>query len=528
MSNNKTSYLLPIALAGCMVVGLMLGSFLTPGRESLSSTSGGEKYRKMQDIINILDKKYVDTINGENLFEETIADMLHKLDPHSNYIPARDLQLMTESIEGQFGGIGVRFFIIRDTICITNVIAGSPSESVGIKAGDKIIEVNGKKVAGKKITNDKVMSQLKGKPQTAVSLRVLRNGQLLNKRIVRDLIPIYSVVAAYMVDKETGYVKVDEFSMSTADEFRKAALWLKQKGMKKMVLDLRNNGGGVLTAATDIADEFLKNNIPIVKTIGEHTGTQTYRATSGGILHDTKVAVLINSYSASASEILAGAIQDNDRGIIIGRRSFGKGLVQEDVKLRDGSNLRLTVARYYTPSGRCIQKPYEDGFEDYYKDQMDRYDNGELYKPDTTLYVDSLKYKTSKGRIVYGGGGIMPDVFVPFDSTGNSWYFSDLRFSSAFQAFAFDYLTDKRTKWKSVTDFDKSFVVTEDILNQFVRFAEKELKVKKDPTALKISKKLIERTLKAEIARQIWLEDGYYRIVNQTDKEVQRALSELR
>lgn len=511
-----------------MVVGLMLGSFLTPGRESLSTTAGGERYRKMQDIINILDKKYVDTINGENLFEETIADMLHKLDPHSNYIPARDLQQMTESIEGQFGGIGVRFFIIRDTICITNVIVGSPSESVGIKAGDKIIEVNGKKVAGKKITNDKVMAQLKGKPQTAVSLRVLRNGKLLNKRIVRDLIPIYSVVAAYMIDKETGYVKVDEFSMSTADEFRKAALWLKQKGMKKMVLDLRNNGGGVLTAATDIADEFLKNNIPIVKTIGEHTGTQTYRATSGGILHDTKVAVLINSYSASASEILAGAIQDNDRGVIIGRRSFGKGLVQEDVKLRDGSNLRLTVARYYTPSGRCIQKPYEDGFEDYYKDQMDRYDNGELYKPDTTLYADSLKYKTSKGRIVYGGGGIMPDVFVPFDSTGNSWYFSDLRFSSAFQAFAFDYLTDKRSKWKSVTDFDKSFVVTEEILNQFVRFAEKELKVKKDSASLTISKKLIERTLKAEIARQIWLEDGYYRIVNQTDKEVQRALSELR
>lgn len=528
MSNNRTSYLLPIALAGCMVVGLMLGSFLTPGRESLSTSAGAEKYRKMQDIINILDKKYVDTINGENLFEETIADMLHKLDPHSNYIPARDLQQMTESIEGQFGGIGVRFFIIRDTICITNVIAGSPSESVGIKAGDKIIEVNGKKVAGKKITNDKVMSQLKGKPQTAVSLRVLRNGKLLNKRIVRDFIPIYSVVAAYMVDKETGYVKVDEFSMSTADEFRKAALWLKQKGMKKMVLDLRNNGGGVLTAATDIADEFLKNNIPIVKTIGEHTGTQTYRATSGGILHDTKVAVLINSYSASASEILAGAIQDNDRGVIIGRRSFGKGLVQEDVKLRDGSNLRLTVARYYTPSGRCIQKPYEDGFEDYYKDQMDRNDNGELFKPDTTLYTDSLKFKTTKGRTVYGGGGIMPDVFVAFDSTGNSWYLSDLRFSSAFQTFVFDYLTDKRTKWKSVTEFDKSFVVTEEILNQFVRFAEKEMKVKKDPAALKISKKLIERTLKAEIARQIWLEDGYYRIANQTDKEVQRALSELR
>jgi carboxyl-terminal processing protease len=528
MSTNKTRYLLPLALAGCMVVGLMLGSFLTPGRESLTSTSGGEKYRKMQDIINILDKKYVDTINGENLFEETIADMLHKLDPHSNYIPARDLQLMTESIEGQFGGIGVRFFIIRDTICITNVIVGSPSESVGIKAGDKIIEVNGKKVAGKKITNEKVMSQLKGKPQTAVSLRVLRNGKLLNKRIVRDFIPIYSVVAAYMIDKETGYLKIDEFSMSTADEFRKAALWLKQKGMKKMLLDLRNNGGGVLTAATDIADEFLKANIPIVKTIGEHTGTQTYRATAGGILHDTKVAVLINSYSASASEILAGAIQDNDRGIIIGRRSFGKGLVQEDVKLMDGSNLRLTVARYYTPSGRCIQKPYKDGFEDYYSDQMDRYDNGELYKPDTTLFADSLKFKTPKGKIVYGGGGIMPDVFVPFDSTGNSWYFSELRFSSAFQAFAFDYLSNKRSKWSNFKDFDKNFVVNDAILNEFVLFAANEMKVKKDNSGLKHSKKLIERTLKSEIARQIWLEEGYYQIVNSTDKEVQRALSELR
>lgn len=528
MSNNKTSYLLPLALAGCIVVGLMLGSFLSPQGERFSSTAGGEKYQKIQDIINILDKKYVDTVNAENLFEETIADMLHKLDPHSNYIPARDLEQMKESIEGQFGGIGVRFFIIRDTICVTNVVLGSPSAAAGLKAGDKIIEVDGKKVAGKKITNEKVMSQLKGKPQTSVSLRILRNGKLINKRLIRDFIPIYSVVAAYMIDKETGYVKIDEFSMSTTAEFKKAALWLKQSGMKRMILDLRNNGGGVLTAATDIADEFLKANIPMLKTIGEHTGTQVYRATSAGMLHETKVAVLINSYSASASEILAGAIQDNDRGIIIGRRSFGKGLVQEDVKLRDGSNLRLTVARYYTPSGRCIQKPYKNGFDEYYHDQADRYDNGELYKPDSTLMVDSLKYKTPKGKIVYGGGGIMPDIFVAFDSTGNSWYFSELRFSSSFQAFAFDYLTNKRNKWSDVKEFEKSFVVTDEILNQFVQFAEKEMKVEKDHSSLIHSKKLIERTLKAEIARQIWLEDGYYRIVNRTDKEVLRAISELR
>jgi carboxyl-terminal processing protease len=511
-----------------MALGLFLGNLLSPGRELKGLSEGGEKYKKIQDIINILDRKYVDTVNGEALFEQTIGDMLHKLDPHSNYIPAQDLQMMTESIEGQFGGIGVRFFIIRDTLCITNVVSGSPSESVGVKAGDKIIEINGKKVAGKKITNEKVMKQLKGMPGTAVSIRLLRDGKLLNKRIVRDLIPIYSVVASYMIDKETGYIRIDEFSMTTSAEFRKAALWLKEKGMKKLLLDLRNNGGGVMTAAIDIADEFLKNNVPIVKTKGEHSGSKTYRATEQGLLHDTKVAVLINSYSASASEILAGALQDNDRGIIIGRRSFGKGLVQEDVKLRDGSNLRLTIARYYTPTGRCIQKPYKDGFENYYKDQLDRYDNGELYKPDSTLFADSLKFKTPKGKIVYGGGGIMPDIFVPFDSTGNSWYFSDLRFSSAFQAFAFDYLQDKRNKWSGLDAFEKQFKVTPEILDRFVKFAEKEMKVKKDASGLKHSKSLIERTLKAEIARQIWLEEGYYRIVNRSDNEVQKALSELR
>ena len=527
MSNTRLNYILPTALAGCLALGLFLGNSFSPKSESKSLSTGGEKYQKIQDIINIIDRKYVDTVNGEDLFEQTIADMLHKLDPHSNYIPARDLQRINESIEGQFGGIGVRFFIIRDTICITNVVVGSPSEMVGLKAGDKIIQVDGKKVSGKKITNEKVMSLLKGKPETSVSLKVWRNGKELNKRIVRNFIPIYSVVAAYMINKETGYIKIDEFSMSTYSEFKQAAFILKQKGMKKMVLDLRNNGGGVLTAATDIADEFLQKNVPIVKTIGEHTGTQTYRATEKGMLHDTKVAVLINAYSASASEILAGALQDNDRGVIVGRRSYGKGLVQEDVKLRDGSNLRLTVARYYTPTGRCIQKPYEEGYEDYFKDQMDRYDNGELYRPDSTVFVDSLKYKTPKGKIVYGGGGIMPDIFVAFDSTGNSWYFSDLRFSSSFQAFAFDYLQDKRNNWKSITEFSQKFTVTPAILNSFVAFAEKEMKVKKSSSGLAQSKKLIERTLKAEIARQIWLEEGYYHIVNSTDKEVQRALKEL-
>lgn len=527
-NNSKNNFLLPVLFAGCIAIGLWLGNTLSPKGFDFSSTQGAEKYQKIQDIIEVLDKKYVDSLNGDALFEQTISDMLHKLDPHSNYIPAKDLQAMNESIEGKFGGIGVRFFILRDTVCITNVVAGSPSYVAGLKAGDKIIQVDGKPVAKKKITNEKIMSLLKGKENTAVSIRVLRNGKMLNKRVIRGIIPIESVVSAYLIEPTIGYIKIDQFSITTADEFRKAAGWLKQKGMKKLILDLRNNGGGVLQSATEIADEFLGNNVPIVMTKGEHLAENMYRATSKGILEKTGVVVLINANSASASEILAGAIQDNDRGTIIGRRSFGKGLVQEDVQLRDGSNLRLTVARYYTPTGRCIQKTYEDGYDEYVNSQIERYDNGELYAPDSTLYVDSLKFKTPKGKIVYGGGGIMPDVFVPYDSTGNSWYYTELRFSQAFSAFAFDYVQNKRTKWTSIADYSKNFTVSNELINQFVRFAEKEIKIKQDKAGLGHSKNLIAKTLKAEIARQLWLEDGYFRIINQSDNEVQKALKYLK
>ena len=528
LNNSKNTFLLPIIFAGCIAIGLWLGNALSSRAVDFTTSEGGEKYQKIQDIIDVLDKKYVDSLDGENLFEQTISDMLHKLDPHSNYIPAKDLQAINESIEGKFGGVGVRFFILRDTVCITNVVAGSPSYVAGLKAGDKIIQVDGKSVASKKITNEKIMSLLKGKENTAVSLRLLRNGKTLNKRVIRGSIPIESILSAYMIQPTVGYVKIELFSVTTAQEFRKAAVWLKQQGMKKMILDLRNNGGGVLQSATEITDEFLGANIPIVRTKGAHMQSKTYRASAGGILENTRVAVLINANSASASEIVAGAIQDNDRGIIIGRRSFGKGLVQEDVQLRDGSNLRLTVARYYTPTGRCIQKAYEEGYEEYVNAQIDRYDNGELYAPDSTLYVDSLKFKTPKGRIVYGGGGIMPDVFVPFDSVGTSWYFTELRYSQAFSAFSFDFVQNKRTKWSSIADFDKTFTVSNEILSQFVRFAEKEQKIKEDKIGFLHSKGLISKTLKAEIARQLWLEDGYFQISNKTDNEVQKALKSLK
>jgi len=527
LNSSKNNFLLPVVLAGCVCLGLWLGSTFSPKGFEFSATEGGENVRKIQEIITVLDRKYVDSVNANELFEKTISDMLHELDPHSNYIPAKDMQALNESIEGKFGGVGLRFFILRDTICVTNVIIGSPASSVGLMAGDKILQIDGKKVAGKKITNDKVMSKLKGKENTSVSLKILRNRKVLNKRIIRGSIPIESVVSAYMIKPHVGFIKIEEFSLTTSEEFRNAANFLKNLGMKKLILDLRNNGGGVMQSANEIADEFLKDGVPIVSTKGEHIGSKTYYATEEGVLENTSVVVLINANSASASEILAGAIQDNDRGIIMGRRSFGKGLVQEDVQLTDGSNLRLTIARYYTPTGRCIQKPYEESYDEYINSQIERYDNGELYAPDSTLFVDSLKFKTPKKRIVYGGGGIMPDIFVPFDSSGTSWYYTDLRFSQAFQAFAFDYVQDKRLKWKSVADFDKNFVVNDALINKFVRFSEKEIKIKTDKKGLAHSKALIAKTIKAEIARQLWLEDGYFQILNKTDNEVQAAVKKL-
>lgn len=523
MENRNTQYWIPIVMASCLAVGLFLGNILTPSKVAQQSL-GESRYQKMQDIIQILDGRYVDDVNSEELFETTIGDMLHKLDPHSNYIPAKDLKAMNEAMVGKFGGVGIRFFIIRDTVCVTNVLPDSPAMRAGLKSGDKIVEVDGKKVARVKISNEEIMGMLKGTENTAVQLTVLREKKKIKKKVIRGSIPVESVLAAYMIDKSVGFVKIEQFSMATSYEFKEATAKLKAAGMKKLIIDLRNNGGGVLTGATEIADEFLKAGIPIVETRGKHTAPYTYRATSKGGLEDVQVAILINSNSASASEILAGAIQDNDRGTIIGRRSFGKGLVQEDVMLRDGSNLRLTIARYYTPTGRCIQKPYSDDYDSYMHDQMERYDNGELYKVDSTLLVDSLKYKTPKGKIVYGGGGIMPDVFVPYDTTGSTWYYTQLRYTNVFTTFAFDYVQGKRTKWSSPADFKRKFKVTEDILNDLVNFAASEYKIKLDQKEFQISKKLISEVLKAEIARQIWLEEGYYEIYNDFDPEVQRAI----
>lgn len=524
---NNNGFIMPLLLSVTMGIGLLMGNLLSSSTGLKGEGIGAEKYQKMQDIIQAIDQKYVDEVNGEKLFEKAIGDMLHQLDPHSNYIPASELKAMNESIEGKFGGIGVRFFILRDTICVTHVVPNSPSDYAGLKPGDRFLQINGKPVAKKKITNEKVMKLLKGEPNTKVSVVLLRKGNTLKKQLVRGIIPLESISANYMIDGQTGYIKIDQFSVNTYDEFMRSAMLLKKMGMKKMILDLRDNGGGVLTSATDICDEFLDGTQDIVKIKGKHRSSYTYRSKKGGLLTNIKLAILINSNSASASEIVAGAMQDNDRATIVGRRSFGKGLVQEDVPLRDGSNLRLTIARYYTPTGRCIQKPYSGDYNDYYSDQVKRYDSGELYKPDTTKFADSLKFKTPKGKIVYGGGGIMPDAFVPYDTTGMTWYYTDLRYSSAFQGFAFDFVEKNRAKWQNRKQFMDKFKVDETLLKSFVQFAEDESYIPFIEKDFKQSKFLIEKVLKAEIARQLFLEEGYFEVVNKQDVDVQTALKKL-
>lgn len=522
--NPQNKYWIPLLVFAFMAVGIWLGYTLSPGKSGVLLSKGEERYAKLKDIVEMLNNRYVDDVDGDKIFEETISDMLHKLDPHSNYLSAEEMQRASEQIQGQFGGIGVRFAVIRDTICVTNVVPNSPSVAAGLKAGDKIIKIENKSVASRKISTDKIMKMLKGPENTSVNIELLRNKSKIKKSIIRGMIPLQSVICSYMISPTTGFVKIDEFSVATAKEFQIASARLKKLGMNKIILDLRNNPGGVLQSAVDIVDEFLPAGKVIVKTKGAHLREQVYKSTSKGELENIKVVVLINSNSASASEIVAGALQDNDRATIMGRRSYGKGLVQEDILLSDKSNVRLTIARYYTPTGRCIQKPYTDDYEGYLKEEMERFENGEQFHADTSKFADSLKFKTPKGKVVYGGGGIFPDVFIPMDTLGSSWYFTDLRYTAAFQNFAFDFVSNKRSKWGSLNDYLKGFEIDEKLLIDFTNYAQKYHFVKVDKKGLNESKTLIKQTLKAEIARQLWTEEGFYAVINQFDKEVQRAL----
>jgi carboxyl-terminal processing protease len=528
-NNSNRSIYLPIFLAVAIAVGIIIGRMLPSDTEVQYHSSIKSRNDKINNILNIIEANYVDTVNRNELAESAIPAILKKLDPHSIYIPARDLARANEPLQGNFEGIGISFNMLTDTILVISTIPGGPSEKLGLLPGDKIIYVNDSLVAGKKIADEDVMGMLKGPKGTVVKIKVLRSGhkELIPFEITRDKIPIYSVDVDYMVNDNTGYIRINSFAVTTYEEFMNGLLDLKSKGMKKLILDLRGNSGGVMEAAIRIANEFLKEGQLIVYTLGRSQPRNEARATGKGIFLEGELVILIDEFSASASEILAGAIQDNDRGTIIGRRSFGKGLVQEPIDFPDGSGMRLTIARYYTPTGRSIQKPYKDGFEKYYDDINARYIHGEFEVSDSIQFADSLKFTTPGGKVVYGGGGIMPDKFVPVDTTVVSPYLAKVR--PLIYRFALKYTETNREVLKKYTEADEmeKYLNKQALLNQFVDFAEKN-NVKKDVAGLKTSGKIIHTQLKAYIARNILDNKGFYPIWEEIDTTLKYAIDYLK
>ncbi len=527
--NSIKSKYLPIFLSIAIVIGILIG-ILISGNNTFNLKS--KTYDKINDVINFVLQDYVDTISRDKLQEKAITGMLESLDPHSVYIPAEDFNDANDPLMGNFEGIGVQFRIQNDTIMVVNTITGGPSEKAGLFAGDRIINIDGKNVAKIGIKDTDVIKKLKGKKGTKVKVAIYRRGvnHMLSFDIVRDVIPTYSIDISYMVDKNIGYIKLSKFSATTSNELNEALTQLKYKGMNKLIFDLRGNGGGLLNSAIDVADQFLSSHKIIVYTEGKNRPKQIASATSEGLFEKEPLIILIDEFSASASEIIAGAIQDNDRGLIIGRRSFGKGLVQEPFNLTDGSSVRLTVARYHTPTGRCIQKSYEHGLSEYMNDLNERYLNGEFEKPDTTKFADSLKYKTPKGKIVYGGGGIMPDIYISMHADKNLEYYNQLINKGLIYQFAFEY-TDKNRKllsaYKNVDDFNSKFTINNLIFNEFINYTTAN-GVKKDAKGFVESQEKIKILIKAFIARNLLDDKGFYPIYLKTDNAFLRAVDEMK
>ena len=526
--NKRFNIYLPLLIALSVIIGIFLGNRLSRQQPSGFQNISLQSSNKLSTIVDLIENAYVDSVPKEKVIEDAIPALLKNLDPHTTYIPASDMQGVTEEMQGNFGGIGVQFSIHNDTVHVVDVISQGPSYKLGIQPGDRIVMVNDTTIAGTKIKNEDVMKLLRGEKGTKVKVGIKRAGirDLIQYNIVRGDIPIISVDVSYMINDQTGYVKVSRFGEKTYADFMEAMEKLNKLGAGKIIVDLRSNPGGYLMAVIQMVNEFLDKGELILYTEGHSQPRKTYTATSKGKWLEKDVFVLIDEYSASASEIFAGAIQDNDRGIIIGRRSFGKGLVQEQIPFYDGSALRLTVARYYTPSGRSIQKPYEEGGTDeYYHEIMNRAVHGELEVADSIQFADSLKYETKKGRIVYGGGGIMPDYFVPIDTSGYSDYYSKIVGKALVYNFALDYSDKYRKELKKFNTATAlgEYLNKQDILGQFVDFAAKQ-GVKKDPKGLVASGKIIETQIMAYIARNILGEEGFFPIIKEIDETLLKAI----
>ncbi len=519
----------PIVLAVVLAGGIYLGSLLNTGAIPHGVIDGSSSNaKKISNLLNYVEEEYVDTVDLDGLTERTIIKMLDQLDPHSSYIPARDLSAMTEPLNGNFDGIGVEFNIINDTIVVVAPINGGPSEKLGIRSGDRIVTIKDSLIAGTGITNKDVISLLRGERGTKVRVGIFRRGnqELIQFNIERDKIPIYSVDTGYMINDETGYVKISRFGATTYDEFLEKLDLLRNKGMQSLILDLRGNPGGYLNAAINICDEFLTEGKLIVYTEGRARPKDKAFASSRGDFKKGKLVILVDEGSASASEIVSGAVQDNDRGTIVGRRTFGKGLVQEQVELQDGSAVRLTIARYYTPTGRCIQRPYGED-NDYYGDFVHRLENGELYEADSMLVDEERKFTTPGGKVVYGGGGIMPDVFVPLDTTRYTDFYNELLTTGALREYAITFASEQSerlSKFETYEAYRSSFKLTDADFSALKEFA-----VGKGVTVTDAdkAKQDVLLNLKALVARSKWNGEGFYPIINESDRTIQAALETL-
>ena len=530
MSSNKNR-LMPFLLAICLVAGILIGTFYTNhfsgNKLGIINTSSN----KLNALLHIIDEQYVDTVSMFNLVEEAMPQILAELDPHSSYIPAKDLEAVNSDLKGSFSGIGVQFTIQDDTIHINSVIQGGPSEKVGLLAGDRIVEVDDSSFVGKIVTNSEAMRRLKGEKGSKVKLGIYRPGEkeILHFTVVRGDIPVKSIDAAYMINDKFGYVKVNKFGETTYPELLVALAQLSQANCKGMIIDLRGNTGGYMAAAIQMVNEFLPNNKLIVYTEGRKSPRENYTSNGTGSSQTMPLIVLMDEGSASASEIFAGAIQDNDRGTIIGRRSFGKGLVQQPIEFSDGSAIRLTIARYYTPSGRCIQKPYEKGNDaEYEMDIITRYEHGEFFSADSIKQNIKEIYHTSLGRTVYGGGGIMADIFVPQDTTGMTSYYRMAATRGLIIRYTLDYTDKNRNKLKEYDTPQKmeAYLKTQNLLEKFAEYAEKK-GLKRRNILMYKSKQLFEESLYGNIIYNMLGIEAYITYSNLTDKTVQKALEVL-
>jgi len=515
------------------ITSLLLACIITPILFAQGFSS--QQQRKLSNALTAISNLYVDSINDKKIVENTLTAILKELDPHSSYIPKEEVDRVNEPLEGSFEGVGIQFQILDDTLLVAQTIAGCPAAKVGVLPGDRIIYIGSELIAGVKMQNSDIMKRLRGPKGSEVTVKILRGGnkELMEFSIIRDKIPIYSVDATYMIGKDIGYIKINNFGSSTVEEFQKAFSTLQKKGMKSLILSLQGNGGGYLNAAIALADEFLSHDKLIVYTQGLNQPKTVANATAVGRFETGKLIVLVDEYSASASEIVSGALQDWDRAIIVGRRSFGKGLVQRQFPLIDGSMMRLTIARYYTPTGRCIQKSYKDGIEKYQHDLVNRYNKGELLHADSIHFPDSLKYQTMNlKRTVYGGGGIMPDIFVPLDTTRFTDFHRKLVGHGIVNKVCIQYIDKNRAelkkKYPAFDKFKSGYEVDEALMNQLLTAAEKEkVKIKFDSAQYEISKPLIKLQLKALIARDLWEMNEYYQIMDADNESLLKAIQIL-